>query len=548
MAIDSASTSTVFTRIKTWVKPATHKPEGLEAGADRWISALIWLALISNLAAAVFVVRQIHLNEAMASNVNDVQVSIQQMTKEVLLVAQGDKSAVGYLKNAEARVAMGLASMQKSFTGTPVKMIELHSIWDKLRTKVAPLTVGQTTMDSKSLKEVTDAGDSILKLTYELTDLNGRGTKAITWFVIAIISGLLALMLSVIRGWRQAAVEPQRFEEAVQINLQNQEAVYTLLNEIDNLANGDLTVKANVSENITGAIADSINYTIESLRALVVEINRASEQVNQATLQAQDTSASLLLAAEQQSQQIVDTSAAVDNMTRSILEVSSNAGQASQVAQQSLLAATQGAQAVQNTILGMNEIRTQIQGTSKRIKRLGESSQEISEIVELISDITEQTNILALNAAIQAASAGEAGRGFTVVAEEVQRLAERSSEATKQISAIVKTIQADTNSAVAAMEKSTEGVVEGAKLSDAAGQALNEIETVTNHLAHLIDSISTATVGQSEMASLVSRNMQDIQNITALTTDGTEQTAQSVGQLSSLAEELRDSVASFKLV
>lgn len=359
--------------------------------------------------------------------------------------------------------------------------------------------------------------------------------------------GLLILVLIWLFGSRQAKAIESAVSMLENDGQANQMAVLNLLDEMGDLADGDLTVRAEVRENITGAIADSINYTIDSLRDLVTGINRASEQVNTATGQAQTTSDSLLSAAEKQSAQITETTDAVSNMTRSILEVSSNASQASQVAQRSLQAATQGSQAVQNTIAGMNGIREQIQETSKRIKRLGESSQEIGEIVELISDITEQTNILALNAAIQAASAGEAGRGFTVVAEEVQRLAERSSEATKQIGAIVKTIQADTNSAVAAMERSTEGVVEGARLSDAAGKALTEIETVSNSLARLIQSISAATEAQTEVASTVTKNMQQIQEITSQTTEGTKLTAESVGQLTKLAEELRDSVAGFKL-
>jgi twitching motility protein PilJ len=359
--------------------------------------------------------------------------------------------------------------------------------------------------------------------------------------------GLLIVALIWIFGSRQAKTIDSAVMMLENDGQANQMAVLNLLDEMGDLADGDLTVRAEVRENITGAIADSINYTIDSLRDLVTGINRASEQVNTATGQAQATSVSLLSAAEKQSVQITETTEAVGNMTRSILQVSSNASQASQVAQRSLQAATQGSQAVQNTIAGMNGIREQIQETSKRIKRLGESSQEIGEIVELISDITEQTNILALNAAIQAASAGEAGRGFTVVAEEVQRLAERSSEATKQIGAIVKTIQTDTNSAVAAMEKSTEGVVEGARLSDAAGKALTEIETVSNSLARLIQSISSATEAQTEVASTVTKNMQQIQEITSQTTEGTKLTAESVGQLTKLAEELRDSVAGFKL-
>jgi twitching motility protein PilJ len=376
--------------------------------------------------------------------------------------------------------------------------------------------------------------------------------EAQTGFITSVLLGLLVLGIVLITlmfvfGRRQTVQSETLTAQLSQEGQENQEAVLQLLDEMGDLADGDLTVKAQVRDNITGAIADSINYTIDSLRDLVVEINRATEQVTSATTVAQGTSTQLLSAAEIQSKQISQTTDAVTDMTRSILEVSSNAEEASQVAIRSLQAANQGSQAVQNTISGMNEIRTQIQETSKRIKRLGESSQEISEIVELISDITEQTNILALNAAIQAASAGEAGRGFTVVAEEVQRLAERSSEATKQISAIVKTIQTDTHGAVAAMEKSTEGVVEGARVADAAGQALNEIETVTTNLARLIESISTATNAQTETATTVSQNMQLIQEITTQTTQGTKLTADSVGQLTALAEELRGSVAGFKL-
>lgn len=374
---------------------------------------------------------------------------------------------------------------------------------------------------------------------------NGSQSKQILFGLGFVAVALFLSMLVVSRKQMSAldaGVQKLRVESE-----QNQQAVLKLLDEMGDLADGDLTVTAEVTESITGAIADSINYTIDSLRDLVEEINRATKQVYQATAQAQGTSETLLNAAELQSNQIVETTSAVEQMTQSILQVSKNATEASQVAKQSLDTAAQGTQAVQNTIAGMNEIRTQIQETSKRIKRLGESSQEISEIVDLISDITEQTNILALNAAIQAASAGEAGRGFTVVAEEVQRLAERSSEATKQIGAIVKIIQNDTNSAVVAMEKSTEGVVDGAKLSDAAGQALTQIEVVTHNLADLIASISQATTAQAEVASVVSKNMLQIQNITAQTTDGTKLTAESIGQLTSLAEELSGSVAGFKL-
>jgi twitching motility protein PilJ len=335
--------------------------------------------------------------------------------------------------------------------------------------------------------------------------------------------------------------------EAEAQNKANQEAILRLMNEMGSLADGDLTVQATVTEDITGAIADSVNYTIEELRVLVGRINSAAAQVTSATESAQATSVKLLQAAERQSKEIQEAGASVLKMARAINEVSASASKSVSVARQSLSAAQKGQEAVSNSITGMGEIREQIQETSKRIKRLGESSQEIGEIVELISDITEQTNVLALNAAIQAASAGEAGRGFTVVAEEVQRLAERSAEATKQIAAIVKTIQTDTHDAVAAMEKSTVGVVEGAKLSDAAGQALSEIGEVSRRLAQLIEEISVTAQAQAQAAGHVATTMQDILSVTKQTTEGTKQTAVSVGQIAKLAQELKGSVANFKI-
>ena len=347
-------------------------------------------------------------------------------------------------------------------------------------------------------------------------------------------------------GRRAQESEQQRHASEL-VNRENQDAILRLMNELGDLADGDLTVTATVSENITGAIADSINYTIEELRVLVGRINDAANRVTAATEIARQTSAQLLDAAERQSSEIQEAGQSALEMARSMNAVSGNATQSAQVARQSLMAAEKGTVAVQDSIKGMNEIRNQIQETSKRIKRLGESSQEIGEIVELISDITEQTNVLALNAAIQAASAGDAGRGFTVVAEEVQRLAERSGEATKQIAAIVKTIQTDTQDAVSAMEQSTQGVVEGAKLSDAAGQALSEIGDVSRNLADLIQDISTSTQDQANSATQVARLMQDILHVTEQTTAGTQRTAQAVDELTALASELKGSVAGFKV-
>ncbi|AZP13133.1 methyl-accepting chemotaxis protein [Undibacterium parvum] len=336
-------------------------------------------------------------------------------------------------------------------------------------------------------------------------------------------------------------------EEAKSANDQNQAAILRLMNELQEVADGDLTVQATVSEDITGAIADSVNYTVEELRGLVGRVTNTAVQVTSASSQAQGVSNDLLEASHQQSREIADAGHAVTMMANDITEVSRSANESAEVARQSVAAAEQGAHAVENAIKGMNEIREQIQETSKRIKRLGESSQEIGEITELISDITEQTNVLALNAAIQAASAGEAGRGFSVVAEEVQRLAERSAEATKQIGALVRTIQTDTHDAVAAMEKSTQGVVEGAKLSDAAGTALSEIRSVSNRLAELIQGISLATEQQATSANGVAQNIQHILTITEQTQSGTQQTAQSIMELSMLAEELKNSVSRFRV-
>ncbi len=389
--------------------------------------------------------------------------------------------------------------------------------------------------------------EALLADTTKLADLfEGSGKSRLPMWA-AVTFAVLALATLLLLGKVFLDDARVRAFESEQENKRNQEAILRLLNEMGNLADGDLTVQASVTEDVTGAIADSINFTIEELRTLVRGINSATDQVTQATQDAQATSNRLYEASQRQSREIQQASGSVLQMAQSINEVSQSAAQSAKVAQQSLAAAEKGAQSVQNQIAGMHEIRAQIQDTSKRIKRLGESSLEIGEIVELISDITEQTNILALNAAIQAASAGEAGRGFTVVAEEVQRLAERSGEATKQIDAIVKTIQADTQDAVAAMEKSTVGVVEGTKLSDAAGQALEEIRRVSRELHELIDGISAQTYKQSLSVTDVTRGMQGILQITEETTEGTKQTNVSIGQLTKLAAELRSSVAGFKV-
>jgi twitching motility protein PilJ len=371
-------------------------------------------------------------------------------------------------------------------------------------------------------------------------------------FALLCAGGLAYVQLQDSR-LRQDAAEIQRQQavaqeqEAKRVNDGNQAAILRLMNELQNVAEGDLTQEATVTEDITGAIADSVNYTVEELRSLVGNVQNTATRVAQTTTQVENTSTELLATSAEQLREIRETGQSVLDMAQRINQVSSQAQESAQVARQSLMAAESGLDAVQNAIGGMNAIRDQIQETSKRIKRLGESSQEIGEITELISDITEQTNVLALNAAIQAASAGEAGRGFSVVAEEVQRLAERSADATRQIAALVKAIQTDTQDAVAAMERSTQGVVEGAKLSDNAGAALSEIDRVSRRLALLIEQISDSASREAESANEVAGNIQHIFAVTEETGESTRSTAQQVRDLSRMAEELRQSVARFKI-
>jgi len=383
------------------------------------------------------------------------------------------------------------------------------------------------------------------------------------WGSVVLMLGSVALALAGIGGLLYVYLQEQRQrtvyadaqrdeaerqqQEAKRVNDANQAAILRLMNELQTVAEGDLTQQATVTEDITGAIADSVNYTVEELRTLVSQVQGTVSRVTDTTQQVEATSTELLAASDEQLREIRETGESVLLMAGRINEVSVQATQSAQVARQSLVAAESGLHAVQNAIGGMNQLRDQIQDTSKRIKRLGESSQEIGEITELISDITEQTNVLALNAAIQAASAGEAGRGFSVVAEEVQRLAERSGEATKQIAALVRTIQTDTQDAVAAMERSTQGVVEGAKLSDNAGMALGEIDRVSRRLAELIESISSETQREAQSANIVAANIQHIFAVTEQTGEGTRSTSQLVRELSKSAEELRASVARFKI-
>ena len=406
--------------------------------------------------------------------------------------------------------------------------------------------------NSSQIVKVRQASSSIFEqsdtLLTNLNKLSGGTGLAIAIPALGLILALIAFLfcvfkLLVLRG----ESDKKRVSRLQDEYDRNQNAILRLLDEIADLADGDLRSHATVSEDFTGAIADSINFAIDQLRDLVSRITETSQEVAQYTASTQGITNQLAEASEHQAQEIAGASAAINEMAMSIDQVSSNAEESAVVAERSVQIAANGADVVNRSIEGMDIIREQIQETSKRIKRLGESSQEIGNIVALINDIADQTNILALNAAIQASMAGEAGRGFAVVADEVQRLAERSASATKQIETLVKTIQTDTNEAVISMEQTTSEVVRGANLSKDAGVALDEIQNVSGNLAKLIASISDAAKLQSASAGHIATTMNVVQEITSQTTSATFDTARSVSELANMAEALRESVTDFKL-
>ncbi len=429
-------------------------------------------------------------------------------------------------------------------------LMDVKDTYDNVIAKAA----SKVFVSSPQVMQVRNSANSVFKQSDQLLknldvlskSINIRYNNAVPGIIF--ILGLAAIAFALNRlSMLRSQIDVTRAKKIQEENDQNQTAILRLLDELGDLADGDLTTNATVSEDFTGAIADSINFAIDQLRELVSRINETSVQVADYSQGTQGIAMQLAESSEHQAQEIAGASAAINEMAVSIDQVSANAMESASVAERSVDIAYNGADVVQRTIEGMDVIREQIQETAKRIKRLGESSQEIGDIVSLINDIADQTNILALNAAIQASMAGEAGRGFAVVADEVQRLAERSAAATKQIEGLVKTIQSDTNEAVISMEQTTSEVVRGAHLAKDAGVALDEVQSVSRNLADLIQNISDAARQQAASAGHISNTMNIIQDITTQTTTGTINTAKSVGDLANMAVELRASVSGFKL-
>ncbi len=493
--------------------------------------------------------RQTMLAERMQASINralsggrDAALAIDQFGRDaeefgkslMTLLESGGKADSAQIRKtlAETATLFGAISDQtKNILNTSAAVLpaleasgELSGVADRLSDSVASLaTLYATTPGLASLGGVV------------------AGPGLMVTLALAALGALVAL------GRRFIDEARQREQESADTNARNQNAIMRLLDEMGDLANGDLTVKCTVTDDVTGAIADSTNYAIEALRVLVTTINETSRRVSEAAQETQSTAEYLSVASERQGSQIAEATGSVAGMAEAIGEMTQTLGESAEVARHSVEVAAKGASVVRSTIDGMNQIREHIQETSKRIKRLGESSQQIGEIVELIDDIADQTNILALNAAMQAAMAGEAGRGFAVVADEVQRLAERAGQATRQIDTLVRTIQADTQEAIASMERSTSGVVHGAELAEHAGQALAEIDQVSQRISELTRSVTALASEQARTAQAVNGTMGQILSITGETTQGTRRTAHSTGTLATLATELQQSVSGFKL-
>lgn len=464
----------------------------------------------------------------------DNEMQLQQIVRSL----QAGDPALGIVAIDEQQTQQAIASLSRRAR----QLGEAVGAAQQLGARMPPIREASAELDALVLGLDTGADPSGIELSPD------SAVPAVELLrVYALLAGSAFIVLLILILWVRTSKSRSKSQQQADQSENDQQAILQLLDELGNLADGDLTVQATVTEDVTGAIADSINFAIEAMRELVTTINEGAILVEDATKQTQASAKSLEAASEAQALQVKAASDAVHNMAASIDEISGNAERSSDVARHSVDIAHKGGDAVRRTIEGMNTIRETIQDTSKRIKRLGESSQEIGDIVELINDIADQTNILALNASIQASMAGEAGRGFAVVADEVQRLAERSANATKQIEVLVSTIQSDTNEAVVSMERSTTDVVGGALLAENAGAALEEIEQVSNQIAMLVQNISSSSREQAEAAKTVLQIVAQLKKISSKTDASAATTTNFISKLSALASQLRESVSGFVL-
>ena len=478
----------------------------------------------------------------------------QRITKDVNVFALGGMdaavSATQFGKDAKLYKRINRGLRRNASSEVIAKIDQSDEIFNQLNEYIqaAQQVVTEFFVSQRSAQRITENSEKFL-VDIEALVASYQGLYSHIKFlnVLPFVFGGAALFFFLMFIRSLVASSRLREFESNEQNREAQAAILKLLDEMGDLADGDLTIEAEVTDQVTGAIADSMNYAVLEMRTLVTQINDASDQVATESDSTREKTTSLQAQTGQQADEIGTATESIVHMAQSMGQLSESADGSAEVANGSVELAKQGSEAVTLTIKGMNNMRDKMQETGKRIKRLGESSQQIGEIVGLIDDIAEQTNILSLNASIQAAMAGEAGRGFAVVADEVQRLAERSAEATKQISDLVSNIQADTNEAVTSMEAATREVVENTRLADEAGRALGEIETVSEELSTLITAMANTARQQSEEATGVSGTMVHIRELTTQASTTTTETAESVGRLSVLAGQLKSSVAGFRL-